>query len=98
MGDQEVRIMSIKWIKTAHKGLRYYEHPTRKHGKRKDRYYTIRFKVDKKEYSYGIGWVSDGVPEEVLRSNPGVGFEEYCLMQLRIFKTILFKPYARITS
>jgi integrase len=87
MGDQEVRIMSIKWIKTAHKGLRYYEHPTRKHGKRKDRYYTIRFKVDKKEYTYGIGWVSDGVPEEVLRSNPGVGFEEYCLMQLRIFKT-----------
>ena len=48
----------IVWIKTNHRGLRYYEHPTRLHGKRKDRYYSIRFKVDGKEHGYGIGWVS----------------------------------------
>ena len=67
----------IKWIKTAHTGLRYYEHEKRKHGKRRDRYYAIRFKVDGKEYSYGIGWWSDRIPDEVLKNDPGMGFEEY---------------------
>ncbi len=52
--------MKIKWIKTAHKGLRYYEHPDRKQGKKRDCYYAIRFKVDHKEHMYGIGWLSDG--------------------------------------
>lgn len=79
--------MSIQWIKTAHMGLRYYEHPTRRHGKRKDRYYSIRAKVGGKDYTYGIGWWSDGVPEEILQNNPGMGFEEYALAQLRIYKT-----------
>ena len=77
----------MKWIKTAHKGLRYYEHTSRKHGKKKDRYYSIRFKVDGKDFTYGIGWWSDGVPQEVLRNDPNMGFEEYCLTQLRLFKT-----------
>jgi len=76
----------MKWIKTAHKGLRYYEHETKKNGLRKDRYYAIRFKVDGKDYGYGIGWVSDGIPEEIKNSNPGIGFEEYCLSQMRIYK------------
>jgi integrase len=79
--------MSIKWIKTRHTGLRYYEHEIRKHGKRKDRYYSIRFKVDKKEYNYGIGWVSDGIPEAIRKADPGLGFEEYCLKLLRQYKT-----------
>jgi len=57
----------IQWIKTAHKGLRYYEHDTRRHGKKKDRYYAIRFKVDNKLYEYGIGWWSEGNPEEARR-------------------------------
>ncbi len=78
--------MAIKWIKTAHKGLRYYEHETRKHGKRRDRYYSIRFKADNVDHSYGIGWLSDGIPSSVLEVHPGIGFEEYALMQLRMYK------------
>jgi len=76
----------IKWIKTNHKGLRYYEHPTRRHGKKKDRYYSIRFKVGDKDHSYGVGWVSDGVPEQVRREENNIGFEEYCLKLLREYR------------
>lgn len=78
--------MKPTWIKTAHTGLRYWQHPTRKHGKRYDRYYSIRFKVDGKDYEYGIGWQSEGVPEEVQKDHPNIGFEEYCLMLLRQYK------------
>jgi len=74
------------WIKTAHKGLRYREHEMRKHGKRKDRYYSVRFKVGGRDYTYGIGWVSDGIPEEVRKRNPDIGFEEYCLEELRLYR------------
>lgn len=76
----------IKWIKTAHRGLRYYEHPTRRHGKKKDRYYTIRFKVGGVDYGYGIGWWSDGIPEEARQDNPDMGFEEYALTQMKVYK------------
>lgn len=79
--------MTVKWIKTAHKGLRYYEHPTRHHGRRKDRYYSIRIKVAGRDYTYGIGWWSDGIPEDILDNDPSIGFEEYALSQLRIYKT-----------
>lgn len=78
--------MAIKWIKTNHKGLRYYEHQERKHGKKSDRYYSIRFKVDKKEYSYGIGWLSEGIPEAIRKDEPELGFEGYCLKLLRQYK------------
>ena len=79
--------MAIKWIKTPHKGLRYYEHAIRKHGKRKDRYYAIRFKVDGRDYGYGVGWWSDGVPEEIRKADPHKSFEEYAIAQLKLFKT-----------
>jgi len=78
--------MAIKWIKTNHKGLRYYEHATRKHGKQKDRYYMIRFRVDKKLYSYGIGWMSEGIPAAILQEEPELGFQDYCLKLLRQYK------------
>jgi integrase len=78
--------MSIKWIKTGHKGLRYYEHKERKHGKQRDRYYSIYFKVDKKLYNYGIGWLSDGIPDAIRQEGPELGFQDYCLMQLRQYK------------
>lgn len=78
--------MTIKWVRTNHKGLRYYEHPKRLHGKKKDRYYAIRFKVDGVEYSYGIGWVSDGIPETLRKDEPELGFEDYCLKLLRQYK------------
>ena len=78
--------MTIKWIKTPHKGLRYYEHSTRRHGKKKDRYYSIRFKVDKKDYTYGIGWWSESIPDEVKKNDPNIGFEEYALTELKRYK------------
>jgi len=78
--------MSIKWIKTPHKGLRYYEHPARRHGKKRDRYYSVRFKVDGHDYTYGVGWWSDGLPEEALKNDPDMGFEEYALTQLKLYK------------
>jgi integrase len=78
--------MTIKWIKTPHKGLRYYEHATRKHVKKKDRYYAIRFKVDGKDYGYGIGWWSEGIPEEAKKNDPDMGFEEYAISQLKLYK------------
>jgi hypothetical protein len=58
---------------TQKKGLRYYEHPTRRHGKKQDRYYAIRFKVASKDYGYGIGWWSDGIPEEIQKVDPSLG-------------------------
>ncbi len=75
-----------KWKKTAHAGLRYYEHLTRKHGKRPDRYYSFRFRVDDRLYEYGVGWLSDGIPEEARKRNPRMGFEEYALEQMRHFR------------
>ena len=69
------------------KRLRYYEHATRKHGKKKDRHYSIRIKVDGKDYTYRIGWWSDGIPEEARQNDPDIGFEEYCLSQMKLYKT-----------
>jgi len=78
--------MKAKWIPTAHRGLRYYEHPTRRHGKKKDRYYAVRFRRDGKLYEYGIGWWSDGIPEQARKNDPNMGFEEYAISQLKFYK------------
>ena len=78
--------MTTKWIKTAHRGLRYYEHPTRRHGKKKDRYYAIRFRRDEKLSEYGMGWLSDGIPDVIHKAEPDLGFEDYCLKMLREYK------------
>lgn len=75
-----------KWKKTNHVGLRYFEHETRKHGKKKDRYYAIRFRLDGQLYEYGIGWLSDGIPEAIRKAEPGIGFEDYCLKLMREYK------------
>lgn len=48
-----------KWH-TEERGIRYYEHATRMHGKRKDRYYTLRFTVDGKQTEEALGWASEG--------------------------------------
>lgn len=45
------------------KGVRYREHETRKNGIRKDRYFTIRYKVNGKSKEEGIGWESEGASE-----------------------------------
>lgn len=48
-----------QWIKTNFPGVRYREHPTRKHGKRRDQYFTIRYKVSGKDKEEGLGWASE---------------------------------------
>jgi integrase len=45
-------------------GLRYKEHATRKHGLQKDKYFIIRYMVDKKRKEEGLGWLSEGWTEQ----------------------------------
>lgn len=78
--------MSIKWIKANYTGLRYYEHKSRKCGKQRDRYYSIRFRLDGKLYTYGVGWLSEGIPDAIRAEDPELGFQDYCLKLLREFK------------
>lgn len=42
-------------------GVRYREHPTRKHGAKPDRYYFIRYKVKGVLKEEGVGWSSEKV-------------------------------------
>ena len=49
-----------KWIKTSYPGVRYREHPTKKHGVNLDRYFVIRYKVGGKTKEEKVGWASDG--------------------------------------
>lgn len=43
-----------------HPGVRWREHPSRKHGVMADRYYMIRYRVDGKSVEEGLGWSSQG--------------------------------------
>lgn len=45
------------------KGIFYREHETRKHGKQKDKYYFIRYSVNKKQIKEAVGWASEGWTE-----------------------------------
>ena len=49
----------MKWI-TAARGVRYYEHKTRKHGIMPDRNYVVYFRRDGKPVYEKIGWASEG--------------------------------------
>jgi len=60
-----------KWI-TAAPGIRYRQHPTRKHGARFDRYFTLRRSVDGHQVEEKLGWASEGwtvalAQEEMIR-------------------------------
>ena len=52
--------MAVQWYKTKFLGVRYREHPTRKHGIRPDRCFSIRYKLDGKDKEEAIGWASEG--------------------------------------
>ena len=54
--------MSTKWIKTKYPGVRYREHETRKsnNGIMKDRYFTIRYKLNGKDKEEALGWSTQG--------------------------------------
>lgn len=46
---------------TEFEGVRYREHPSRKHGAMRDRYFSIRYRVDGKRVEEGLGWASKGM-------------------------------------
>ena len=52
--------MAVQWYKTKFLGVRYREHPARKHGIRPDRCFSIRYKLDGKDKEEVIGWASEG--------------------------------------
>jgi integrase len=47
------------WV-TAAPGIRYREHKSRKHGARRDRYFTLRIVVNGSRVEEALGWASDG--------------------------------------
>ncbi len=59
------------WTNSKHDGVRYREHPTRKHGVRKDRYYSIRYYVDGKRIEESLGWETDWHQAELARKEKG---------------------------
>lgn len=56
--------MAVAWYKSNFPGVRYREHGTRKHGIRKDRCFSIRYKISGKDYEEVVGWSSEGVTAE----------------------------------
>ena len=48
-----------QWNNTSYPGIRYREHPTRKYGKRPDRYYVIRYRIGGKRFEEPLGWASE---------------------------------------
>jgi integrase len=55
--------MANHWIKTRSTGVRYREHPTRKHNGKFDRYFTIYYKVAGQLHEEALGWASEGWTE-----------------------------------
>jgi integrase len=51
--------MASKWI-TAAPGIRYRQHPHRKHGARLDRYFTLRISIEGRQMEEALGWASEG--------------------------------------
>ena len=50
----------MKWQKTQFPGVRYREHPSRRHSGRPDRYFTIRYKRNGQSKEEALGWASEG--------------------------------------
>jgi integrase len=51
---------NMAYKNTNYPGVRYREHPTRKHGLKPDWYFTIRYQKDGKRHEEGLGWASQG--------------------------------------
>lgn len=63
------RLTYMTWKKSKFKGVRYREHNTRKHGKMRDRYYTIFYKLDGKMHQEALGWASESWEEVDAKGN-----------------------------
>ncbi|HOI75823.1 MAG TPA: site-specific integrase [Syntrophales bacterium] len=51
--------MPVQWKKTNFPGVRYYEHPTRKNGIQRDRYFAIRYQAKGQRKEEGLGWATE---------------------------------------
>jgi integrase len=51
-----------KWISAA-RGIRYWEHETRKHGKRPDRYWCLQYRRNGKTANEAVGWWTQGASQ-----------------------------------
>lgn len=49
-----------KWYSTKFPGVRYREHPTRKHGVQFDKYFAVRYTFNGKRREEALGWASEG--------------------------------------
>ena len=56
--------MTTQFKKGKIPGIRYREHPDRKNGIQKDRYYCIYYQLDGKQKDEGVGWSSEGWNEK----------------------------------
>ncbi len=56
------------WHKSSFPGVRYREHPTRKHGINPDKYFVITYKLNGKTKTEAIGWTSEGWTAENARN------------------------------
>jgi len=50
--------------RTKFPGVRYSEHPTRKHGVQRDKYFFIRYQVDGRRREEGLGWLTEKMTAE----------------------------------
>lgn len=53
--------MTLKRATTIYPGVRYREHSTRKHGIKKDRYFSIYYRLDGRKIEECVGWASQGM-------------------------------------
>jgi integrase len=56
--------MAVKWVSSRFPGVRFYEHASRKHGVKFDRYFVIRAQVAGARREEGLGWASEGWTEQ----------------------------------
>lgn len=56
--------MAVKWQKTKYPGIRFYDHESRIHKRRKDRYHAIRYYRGGERVEEGLGWISNGMTLE----------------------------------
>ncbi len=83
--------MAYIWHKTNFLGVRYREHAKRKHGDiRRDRCFSIRYKVEGKDREEVVGWSSEGItPEKAfntlsqIRENIRKGVEPQSIAAMR---------------
>lgn len=52
--------MAYKWLSTRFPGVRFREHSTRRHGVKKDVYFTIRYQAGGERKEEPCGWSSEG--------------------------------------